>query len=105
MKAKDLFEKYHSKLLGDSEPEAKEALSNLFIELCVETEEILCKRKVRTDRALLSLIREQNQKYNSFVRLINKEAGEEVLIEDGFRKIIYEKLGVEGGNKNEKGND
>ena len=68
MKAKEYFEKYEVNLMSEDEEVVRDALTSLWKEFNGEMATIRDQRKVSTDRAMVSLIKEMHQKWNSICR-------------------------------------
>lgn len=98
MKAKEYFEKYHEGLYEEYQTGERKHLSNLLTEMLREATDILEKRKVKFDRGLMGVIKEQNDKWNAIVNLLEKKYGVLILKRDGFKKWMKYELSKNGKN-------
>lgn len=89
MKAIDYFDKYGERIFVDNTVVVG-AVQDMFVEFMQEVVEICNTRKVVTDWAVASVIKEQNQKWNALDRIFSKRWGFSPLKEDGF--IAYCRL-------------
>jgi len=80
MKAKDYFIQCKETNLDKS---IDWRVVNVFMQMIMEVNEIAKSRNARFDKALISIFNEQNQKANSFVKMIN---GVEEYTKSGFFK-------------------
>jgi hypothetical protein len=87
MKAQDYVDKWYDKLVNANGKES-EILTSLFIDLWNEVNLLSKQRNIKFLHAQLAIIKEINQKYNKFCRLVNKKVGGQFLIEDGFKKHV-----------------
>jgi len=89
MKAIDYFDTYRTKLCQPliSSEEATEVCKTIFFKFCDETKKLAEIRHVKEDAGLISIIKEQNDKWNCLVRILQKKHGMSVLKEDGFAKF------------------
>lgn len=78
MKAQDYFEKYKSTILTE------EVYLDLFKEMNDEVKLISKQRNSATDSTMISILKEQNQKWNKLCVLLEKEYGQEVLVRNGY---------------------
>ena len=56
--------------------------------------ELKKQRNVKTDKAFISILKEQSKKYDAMCRLVNKEVGFEYLNEGGFKEYWFKKMPV-----------
>ena len=89
MKAIDYFNEY--KIKREELGEFK-AMGRTMIALFSEIGEIKTERKTITDRALISISEEVNQKSNSLIRMINKEKGENYYKNNAFKLFIQQEM-------------
>ena len=88
MKAKDYYAKYGEQLM---KPEtADEALSSLLRDFVFECHDTMKLRKVNNDKSALAIVDEMNNKWNALCEMFPTK----VLVRNGFRAFMYEKLGV-----------
>ena len=86
MKAQDYIDKYYELLIeAPNESKQNEVIALIIKAFGLELLEIFVKRKASSNRAMVSLIKEQNQKYNKFCRLVNERCGVKFLKEDGLK--------------------
>ena len=88
MKAKEYYEKYKLDILSVDQGKYIPATQNFIQELFAEMQTISKARNVRFDRGLISIMKEQNDKYKAVVRLFEKEFGASPLRLDGFEMIL-----------------
>ena len=89
MKAKEYFEKYETRLL---EQDPSEGIKDFINELGREVSKLIEERKCKTDHAIISVIKEINQKYNSVMNLYRKKYGKAPLVRDGFLVVVKDKF-------------
>ena len=77
MKAVDYFIKYKEKILTSG------GIADLIIEMSNEIKEIAIKRS-SNDSAVISILKEMNQKWNALCVLLEKEYGKPILVRNGF---------------------
>lgn len=97
MKAKEYFEKYAESVWEDFQQDEFRGdgpIAKLFIEFMVETKDICEKRKAKTDRALISVVDEQNKKWNALANLFIKKYGQSPIKRDGYLNGAESELGV-----------
>ena len=97
MKAKQYFEKYGESIwkeAHDSDINADGPIAKMFIEFLSEVKEIIDRRKVKNDNAVMAVISEQNQKWNAVVNMFVKQYGISPIVRDGFAKGIKQQLGI-----------
>ena len=95
MKAKEYFEKYGESVWVDahtSDTSIDCPTNRLFMDFVTETQEIIDKRKVRFDRGTMSVIEEQNTKWNALVNLFIKKYGATPIARDGFKTVIMKEI-------------
>lgn len=80
MNSKEMAQRFAA--ASDKGKEAKE----LVCELVIETGEIAKLRHAKSNPAMLSILREQDQKWKAFAR--KASTPEQEIIQDGFRKAI-----------------
>lgn len=90
MKAKEYYEKYGERLM---QPNDSAALPELVNELLTETQDLIKNRKIRSDRAFVAVINQQNDKWNAIARMFPKE----VLVYNGFKKLMWKVLAKSNG--------
>ena len=93
MKAKEYFEKYDEDIWQEAhDPQVKTdgPMAKMFIDFSSEIKDIIKQRNIKSDRAVLALIEELNQKWNAVVRLFEKKYGVSPIKKDGF-SIAYRK--------------
>ena len=94
MKAKEYLEKYGDAVYKDALEGKHDAALDMFKAFVLETKDILEQRHAVTDRACLSVFREQDQKWNALARLFAQKYGQEVLVPHAvinyYRKEIPE---------------
>lgn len=87
MKAVEYYEEYGEKLMADYNVTSEMVMDNiiaLFIAFCDEVS-ILCEtRKVRTNEAVASILKEQNQKWNALCWIFVKKHGFSPITDNGF---------------------
>ena len=97
MKAVEYFVKYDLAVYAEAhDPEIKPngAMWKLIVEFSQELKEMAEKRHIQYDRAVLSLIREQNDKWNALVRLFEKKYGVSPIKRDGFKAVIKQQMNL-----------
>ncbi len=103
MKAVDYYNRFAEDVYTEWKETGKtEKLRELLQAFVDEFNEIRDARMVRSDRAVVSLVREFNQKWNKLVRIFEQEYTESPIKENGFwafmESVIPElkKFGVRG---------
>lgn len=81
MKAQAYFEKYKDTI------ETKEGASALVLEMSNEVQSLVSQRHAVTNDAVVAVLKEINQKWNSLARICEKELKHPVLAEDGLWKF------------------
>ena len=97
MKATDYYNKYQERLdpLTATEVELNAAVKELFFEFGKEVEVISNTRHSKDDKVTISILREQNQKWNALCRLLEKRWGCSVILPDGFKNFwVHEMPGL-----------
>ena len=82
-KAKELYAKYHDRLVSD-EKECLSAISDLILELSDEVKTIAARRNAKSNQAAVGILREINDKYNAIVSLFEAKDGASPIKRDGF---------------------
>ena len=95
MKAKEYFAKYEEEIM--KEATQTEVLTDgnivkLFVEMFSEMKKIIEVRHIQNDNSLMSLIREQNDKWNAIERLFIKKYGVSPIAHNGFLTACVEDL-------------
>lgn len=88
MKSKEYFEKYRDTILTE------DGAVKLLVEMSKEVQTIAEGRNTSRDACMVSILKEQNQKWNSIARLIEEDKGFKVLERNGF--INYWKTKIPG---------
>lgn len=86
MKASDYLDKWYLLLVEADDNKQNEILATIISEFGLELVNIAEQRKVKKDKAVVAIFKEQNQKYNKFCRLVNERCGVRFLKEDGLKK-------------------
>lgn len=84
MKAKEYFEKYDELIIKDQIAGSIESAEKLLIELSVEAKNICEVRHVKRDAAVVSVLKETNQKWNAICSLYEKKYGVSPLNRNAF---------------------
>lgn len=90
MKAKEYFEKYGTRLADPKE--STNAAIEMFMEMADEVTKIAEQRHAKTDRAVISIIHEINDRWNAVASMIEKTPSVNVLIRNGFLKFWEENV-------------
>ena len=89
MKAKDYYEQYGEAVLSESYHDGKnDELSKLAIAFMREMKEIIDERHIKTDRATVAVIKEQNEKWNALSAIYEKKHGVTPLKRNGFLALM-----------------
>lgn len=97
MKAKEYFEKYDKSIVEEAiQPEVKKdgAIAQLYIEMFSEMKKIIEIRHIQNDNSLMSLVREQNDKWNAIERLFIKKYKLSPIAHNGFLAGCVEELKI-----------
>ena len=70
MKAKEYFEKYKAELNTTDKKKYADTVGRIVTDMIMEIYELFKERKCATTKALLSLIKEQNDKFNAVINII-----------------------------------
>ncbi len=113
MKAKDYYDKYAKRLVGDdfdfsgydlTKPEEKErakadlsksmndAVLEMIKEMSEEIQTLLNQRHCKTDSAVAGAVREINDRYNALARRLNEEQGFGVLKINGLASFWISRI-------------
>ena len=84
MKAKEYFEKYDELIIKDQIAGSIESAKKLIIELSDEVKDICEARHVKRDAAVVSVLKEINQKWNAICSLYEKKYGVSPLNRNAF---------------------
>ena len=90
MKAKEYFEKYGARLVSSANTD-KTAVA-LLRDLCGEVQSIGEQRKIKRIEAVISIVKETNDKWNAVGNLCEKHYGVNPLAEDGFKTFILNSM-------------
>lgn len=84
MKAKEYFDKYEEKILhGDTQQ-----IYELFMEMVQESKKIMHERHCKTDSAVVGVVREMNDRWNSIVGMFEKKYdGLSPIKRDGYKNF------------------
>ena len=88
MKAKEYYAKY-AELLMNPETD-REALADLLIDFCKETDEVMKLRKATTNKSVLAVIDEFNNKWNALCDMFPTPT----LKRNGYQAYWYPRLGI-----------
>lgn len=91
MKAKEYFTKYGESLIHNHNASVQKLLMDLF----AEAAEICRKRNATNGEVFVSVLKEQNQKWNAIDHLYNKRYGIHVLKYDGLKEYCKHVLSPE----------
>lgn len=95
MKAKEYFAKYEEEIMKEAtqtEVLTDGNIAKLYIEMFSEMKTIIEIRHIQNDNSLMSLIREQNDKWNAIERLFIKKYGVSPIAHNGFLTACVEDL-------------
>ena len=93
MKAKEYFEKYEDLLIHATNDQAyKDSSFNVFMDFSKESTDVIESRKAKKNTAVIAVMKEQNDKWNSLCRLFEKKYGFSPLIKDGFKTFWNRKI-------------
>lgn len=96
MKAAEYFDKYQGRIFPMIEGELTEEQTDIILDLFREfAEEVvtLCEsRLVKTNESIVSVLKEQNQKWNALCRIFVKQCGISPIKEDGL--IVFYRLQI-----------
>lgn len=87
MKAREYYTKYKDKITSADENESLRGVSDMIIEFCMESKELVPKRGIRTACGCVAVLRELNDKYNAVCRMFEQEYGVSFIKKDGL--MIY----------------
>lgn len=82
----------HYKYIEAYEQDNSQPVINLLTEMLEEGQEIMKSRNVRMDKAAVSVIKEQNQKWNKLARMFEKGYGFSPIVRDGLLKYEISKI-------------
>ena len=88
MKAKEYFVKYADNIKSSDRTISSTAIGEMLTEMLKEVQEIAKIRHCSLDIGMISILKEQNQKYNAVVNMFNPP----VLVKDGFKTVVLSKL-------------
>ncbi len=95
MKAKEYFEKYGSYLVSGENADKNDrtnAAVALLCDLCGEVQSIGEQRKIKRIEAVISIVKETNDKWNAVGNLCEKHYGVNPLAENGFKAFILNRM-------------
>lgn len=86
MRAIDYYEKHGAAVIQEfnSGGDKADAAVELLRDFMRETDEIISTRKVQKDRAIVSVFREQNAKWNALCGIFQKKDGVSPIRRDGY---------------------
>lgn len=87
MKAKEYFEKYNEAIYKEAQENSVTQdgpMAQMFIAFASEMKQIIKQRRVATDKGALSVINEQNQKWNAVTNLFIQKYGVSPIQRNGF---------------------
>ena len=99
MKAVEYFEKHKILLCLVTVTEVEAEVFSILNEFNHETMDIVNKRHVSRNEAVVSVVREQNQKWNAVVRLFEKENPLVPIRKDVYLRFWEHKIPGIGGGK------
>lgn len=89
MKAREYYETYRDGLIsGEQTYHQMDTVRALFLDMSLEAQELMKARQVKTADGVSSVIKEQNQKWNAIVRLLEKKDGITYYKRNGFQEYI-----------------
>ena len=89
MKAREYFEKYY---VAAEEEFDIARVPTILKDFSTEAKEICEKRHVSQDRSVISVLKEQNTKWNALVEIFKKKTGKSPILKDGFKRYWLMKL-------------
>lgn len=92
MKAQDYYEKYKELVHWHPDYEIKRMINDMVIEYADEAVQIGMDRHVKRSDAFMSIIKEQNQKWNAMCRIFDKIHGFSPVKRDGFNLFVADLL-------------
>lgn len=93
MKASDFLDLYGEKVYREwCESEETKQVTALLLAFLEEGEEIIKARHIQSDRGAISVIREQNQKWNKLVSLMEKKYEKPILLRNGLYNFMRDKI-------------
>lgn len=84
MKAKEYYAKYKDRIVSEDDKVSLQGVSDMLFSMCMESKELVAKRKVRSDCGAVAVLREMNDKYNAVCRMFEAEYGASPIKKDGF---------------------
>lgn len=87
MKAKEYYAKYKDRIASKDDKESLQGMCDMIFEFCLESKELIEKRKVRSDCGGVAVLRELNDKYNAVCRMFERDYGTPIIKRDGF--MVY----------------
>ncbi len=84
MKAKEYYAKYRDRIASKDDKESLQGVCDMLFELGLEAQELIAKRKVRSDCGAVAVLRELNDKYNAVCRMFERDYGAPIIKQDGF---------------------
>lgn len=91
-KAKDYYELYKLDLMSEDDKKVSLALWEFILALSNDAQELIKLRHVEFDCGVIPIMKEMNQKWNTVVRLFEKEYGGSPIKPDGFKIFWIEKM-------------
>lgn len=93
MKVQDYYMKYKEYFEdAKDESEINNIITEIVKEMNQELFEITNKRQIKTDRAVLAVVKEMNQKWNALIRIFEKEKIQCFMKVDGFKSMWMNRL-------------
>ena len=87
MKAKEYFEKYDQLIITELKNETSKSAISLLLELSDEVPQLAKQRNVVGGKAVISIIKEINTKWNSICSMFEKKYGVSPLKWNGFKEF------------------
>lgn len=88
MKAKEYFTKYNEAIWNEAREEefsTSGPTAKMFIEFMTEMKDIINSRNIKTDRGLIGVVQDQNNKWNSVYNMFIKKYGLSPIKYNGFK--------------------
>lgn len=97
MKASEYFEKYNESVWEEAHSPGVQTggpTAQMYIEFITEARDMIYLRKVKTDRSVLSIVSEQNQKWNAIANMFEKKYGASPIARNGFERGFKAQMGI-----------
>lgn len=92
MKAKEYYEKYQSVIVVGLKDKKVDKIQELVAELYNETIQLIANSKSHADSAVVSICKQQCQKFDRIAELFERDYGRRILKKGGFNTTLMKRI-------------